>query len=153
MMGFFTSDERMMGFAALYPSYEGYYARSSWFLTKTGLHEVMIEGIRRTEPKSLHHNKRDAIGERVVFVLVLQEVIPTVMKQAFIYMDHLDRGATEEIIPNLNGLGMVAATIEERDDFIKHIGSRHQARQSLGDLSPVLSSRRMILIVGELKRE
>jgi hypothetical protein len=125
----------------------------SWLFGKPGLHEVMIEGIRRTDPKSLHHNKRDAVGERVVFVLVLQEVIPTVMKQAFIYMNHLDRGAAEEIIPNLNGLGMIAATIEERDDFIKHIGGRHQARQGLGDLFPVPLSRRMILIVGKLKRE
>jgi hypothetical protein len=53
-----------MGFAALYPSCEDYCNRGLWLFGEPGLGKVLIERIRRADPKPSHHYKRDAIGER-----------------------------------------------------------------------------------------
>ncbi len=84
-------------------------------------------------------------------LLMLYKMALTIMRQTFIHMNQVERRAAEEIVPNLNGLGVVAAAVEKRDHFIEHIGGRHEAWQGLGD--PVPLCRHMILIIGELKRE
>jgi hypothetical protein len=65
-----------MGFAALYPSCEDYCDRDLWLFGEPGLGKVLIEDIRRADPKPPHHYERDAIGERVVFVLMLNKIKP-----------------------------------------------------------------------------
>ena len=151
-MGFLTSDERMMGFAALYPSYESC-TQSSRFFGKPGLHEVMIEGIRRADPKPQHHNERDAIGERIVFVLMLLKIKPALVEKAFINVNHVHGRAAEKSVPDLDGLGVVPAAIEKSDHLGEYIGSRDQARQGLDGLPPVLQGSCMVLVVGEFERK
>jgi hypothetical protein len=143
----------MMGFAALYPSYEGYYTRSSWLFGKPGLYEVFVKGVRHADPKPPHHNKRDTIGERIIFVLMLLKIKPALVKKAFINVNHVHGRAAEKSVPDLDGLGVVSAAIEKRDHLIEYIGCRDQVWQGLDGLPPMLQGSCMFLVVGELKRK
>jgi hypothetical protein len=143
----------MMGFAALYPSCEDYCDRGLWLFGEPGLGKVLIEGIRRADPKPPHHYKRDAIGERVVFVLMLNKIKLDIVEQALINMDHLNGGAAEEDVPHFDGFGVVTAAVEERNDLIEHVGGRHEAWQGLAHLLPVPHSRWVVLIVGKFQCE
>ena len=117
------------------------------------LNEIVIEGVRSADPKPLHHNKRNAIGEGIVFVLILLEIQPAFLKKVFINMNHFHGGAAKKPVPDLNGLGVMSAAFEKCDDFIEHIGRRYQLRQRLGSLLPMLQRRWVVLVVGEFKRQ
>lgn len=129
------------------------YARSSWLFDKPGLYEVFVEGIRHADPKSLHHNERDAVGERIIFVLILLKIKPTLVEKAFINVNHVHGRAAEKSATDLDGLGVVSAAIEKRDHLVEYIGCRDQVRQGLNGLPPVLQGSCMVLIVSELKRK
>lgn len=113
----------------------------------------MIESICCGDPKPLHDHKRNTIGKRIVFVLVLNKIEPATLQQAFIDMNHLNGGATEERVPDLDRSAVVASAVEKRDDFIEHIGGCHEAWQGLVNLLPVTHRCCMVLIVRELKRK
>jgi hypothetical protein len=105
-----------MGFATLYPSCEDYCDRGLWLFGESGLGKVLIEGIRRADPKPPHHYKRDAIGERVVLVLMLNKIKLDIVEQALINMDHLNGGAVEEDVPHFDGFGVARVGWVERSE-------------------------------------
>jgi hypothetical protein len=127
--------------------------RSLWLFDKSRLNEVMIESIRYANLKPLHDDKQDAIGERVVFVLMLNKIEPAIVEQSFINMNHLTGRAAEEHVPNLNRFAVVSPAVEKCNDFIEHIRSRHKVWQVFANLLPMLHGCSMVLIVGEFKCE
>lgn len=112
------------------------------------LNEMVIEGVGSADTKPLHHNKRNAIGEGIVFVLILLKIQPAFLKKVFINMNHFHGWAAKKPVPDLNGLGVVSAAIEKCDDFIEHIGRSYQLRQNLGSLPPMLQRRCVVLVAG-----
>jgi hypothetical protein len=87
----------MMGFASLYPSYTGL-----WLAGKLGLHKVFVEGMRYADSQPLHHDKRDAIDERIIFVLRFLKIKPALVEKVFIDVNPVHGRAVEKPISNLD---------------------------------------------------
>lgn len=148
------SSPRRIGREQRYPILGyGYRNQNLWHLGEPGLSKMTIEGIRRAYPKPLHYHERDAISERIVFVLMPNNIEPSIVKQAFIHMNHLNGRAAQKGVPNLDGFCMGTAAVKERDDLIEHVGCRYQARQGLVNLVPVSHSGWMVLIISKLQCE
>jgi len=89
------------------------------FSNELCLHKVVIESVRSVDAQPLHHNKRDAIGKGIVFVLILLKVEPTFVKKVFIDMNHVDGRTAEKSVTDLNGFGVMSTAIEKCNDLIK----------------------------------
>lgn len=93
------------------------------------------------------------IGERIVFVVILLKIEPAFVEKVFMDINHVHGRAAEKSVPDLDGLDVMSAAIEKRDNLIEHIGCRYQLRQSPDGLPPMLQRSCMVLVVGEFKRE
>ena len=54
----------------------------------------------------LHHNKRNAIGERISFVVMFLKVLPTSFEELFINGDKVNRRALQKSVSHLYRFGM-----------------------------------------------
>lgn len=120
---------------------------------KLCLHKMVIESICDLNVLPAHDNKRDAVGQGIIFVLVLLKIEPAFIKERFIDMNHVYGWAVQEPITGFNGFGVIATAIEKRDDFIKNIGCRDQLQRGFYDLFPVFKRSVVMLVVGKFECE
>lgn len=120
---------------------------------KLRLHEMVIENICGLNILPAHDNKRDAVGQGIIFVLVLLKVEPAFIKERFIDMNHVYGWAVQKSIAGFNGFGVIATAIEKRDDFIENIGCRDQLQRGFYDLFPMLKRSVVMLVVGKFECE
>ncbi len=82
---------------------------------------MLIEGKSGLYLESPHDDERYAIGERIVFVVMLLKVLPAFLEQPFVYLRELHGRTRQQAIPDFHCFRMIPATVEVGDDFIKHI--------------------------------
>ncbi|CAE6506476.1 hypothetical protein NMYAN_220015 [Nitrosomonas nitrosa] len=128
-------------------------ADKSRLTVKLCLHKMAIESVCGLNVLPAHDNKRDAIGQRIIFVLVLLKVEPASIKERFIDMNHVYGWAVQESIAGFNGFGVIATAIEKCDDFIENIGCRDQLQWRFYDLFPMLKCSTVMLVVGKFECE
>ena len=120
---------------------------------KLRLHKMAIESVCGMNVLPAHDNKRDAVGQRIVFVLIVLEAEPAFIKERFIDMNHAYGWAVQESITGFNGFGVISTAIEKRDDFIENIGCRDQRQRRFYDLFPMLKRSVVMLVIGKFECE
>ena len=108
---------------------------------------MLIEGKSSLYPESLHYHERNAIRERIVFVLMQLKVLPAFLEQSFVYLHKLHGRARQQSISNFHGFRVVPATVEISDDFVKHILRGDQRWQPFLQTAPMFHRGPMILII------
>lgn len=123
-----------------------------WLFGEARLDKMLIEGKSPPDAQFLHDQEGEAIRERVILVLMTLEIRPPFVKERRIDVDELHRWTLQQVIPHLQGLRMLSATVEKRHDFIEDVGGRDEARQRRHDTLPVLGSRLMMLVIANFQR-
>lgn len=114
--------------------------------------EMAVKSVCSVNVMPVHHNKRDAVGKGVVFVLIVLKVMPAFMKKSLIDMDHVYGWAAKKPVADLDGLGVMSPAIEKCNDFIENIGCRDQLKwRFFYNLHPMFECNVVMLVVGKLE--
>jgi hypothetical protein len=81
---------------------------------------MLIEGKSGLYPESLHDDERNAIRERIVFVLMLLKIKPAFPEQPFVYLHELHGRTRQQSIPDFHSFRVISATVEMGDDHQTH---------------------------------
>lgn len=130
-----------------------YRVDESRLTVKLRLHEMAIESVCGMNVLPAHDHKRDAVGQGIVFVLVLLEVVPAFIKECFIDMNHSYRWAVQKPVTDFNGFGVISTAIEKRDGLIENIGCRDQLQRRFYDLFPMPKRSTVMLVIGKFECE
>ena len=86
---------------------------------EAGLLEMVVHREGNGNAKPLHQSKGHTIGERISLVLMASQITPALLQKLFIHVDHIDCGAPQQVVSDLDGFLVMTAAIEERHDFVK----------------------------------
>ena len=123
----------------------------SWQRDKTGLGEMFVERESCKDFSLLHDDKRNAIGQRVAFVVVLLKQRPAVMKLLFRDVNNFNRGTIQEVIDDLHGFVMQTTTVEKRGNFIENVRRCNEWRQVVNDTFPMRLSCTVMKVIRDFE--
>lgn len=85
-----------------------------------GLAEMTVKGKRVFDVQFFHDREADAIRERIAFILVIDEIVPSFLENLRGNMDKLNQGAMKKSVSNVGGLGVAQLGLEECCRFVKN---------------------------------
>ena len=88
---------------------------------------MLIEGESRTDSELLHRDERDAVRQRVTFILMALKISPSFLEQGLVNANQLNGRAIQESATNLNRLLVETPSIEEGHYLIKNVGGRDES--------------------------